>query len=114
MEAKAVAKFVRISPRKARLVIDLIRGKDIGEATAILRNTPKKAAHLIEKVLNSAVANAENNLELVVDDLFIKKAYIDEGPTMKRYRPRAQGQASMIRKRTSHISIIVSEKEKEG
>ena len=113
MEARAVAKFVRISPRKARLVIDLIRGKNIGEAVAILKNTPKKASGLIEKVLNSAVANAENNLELVGDDLFVKEAYIDEGPTMKRYRPRAQGQASRIRKRTSHISIIVSEK-KEG
>ncbi len=117
MEAKAVAKYVRISPRKARQVIDLIRGKGIGEAVAILRNTPKKASGLIEKVLKSAVANAENNYEMIIDELFVKEAYVDEGPTMKRWRPRAQGMASPIRKRTSHISIVVSEKEsneKEG
>lgn len=113
MEAKAVARYVRISPRKARLVVDLIRGKNIGEAVGILRNTPKKASQLVEKVLNSAVANAENNHDMLVDDLYIKEAYVDEGPAMKRWRARAQGQASMIKKRTSHISIIVSEK-KEG
>lgn len=113
MEAKAQAKYVRISPRKARQVIDLIRGKQIGEAVAILRNTPKKASRIIEKVLNSAVANAENNYDMLVDDLYVQEAYINEGPTMKRYRARAQGQASMIRKRTSHIAITVSEK-KEG
>lgn len=113
MEAKANAKFVRISPRKARLVIDLIRGKEIGEAVGILRNTPKKASRLIEKVLKSAVANAENNLDLMADDLYVKEAFINEGPTMKRWRARAQGQASPIRKRTSHIAIVVSEK-KEG
>ncbi|MDI3546771.1 MAG: large subunit ribosomal protein [Halanaerobiales bacterium] len=114
MEARAQAKYVRISPRKARQVIDLIRGKDIGEAIAILRNTPKKASRLIEKVLNSAVANAENNYEMSADELYIKEAYVDEGPTMKRYRARAQGQASMIRKRTSHITIKVSDEKKEG
>lgn len=114
MEAKAQAKFVRISPRKARQVIDLIRGKDIGEAIAVLRNTPKKASHLIEKVLNSAIANAENNYDMIVDDLYVAKAYVDEGPTMKRYRARAMGQASMIRKRTSHITVVVSDEKKEG
>ena len=120
MEAKAVARYVRISPRKARQVIDLIRGKEIGEAVAILRNTPRKASGLIEKVLNSAVANAENNYEMDIDDLFIKEAYVDEAPTMKRWRPRAQGMASPIRKRSSHITIVVGEKdfeehqEKEG
>jgi large subunit ribosomal protein L22 len=111
MEAKAVAKYVRISPRKARQVIDLIRGKEIGEAVAILRNTPRKASGLIEKVLKSAVANAENNYEMVADELFVKEAYVNEGPTMKRWRARAQGMASPIRKRTSHIAIVVSEKE---
>ncbi len=117
MEAKAQAKFVRISPRKARQVIDLIRGKDIGEAVGILKNTPKKASQLIEKVLNSAVANAENNNDMFVDDLYVAEAYVNEGPTLKRFRARAMGQASMIRKRTSHITVVVSDekdKKKEG
>ncbi|MGM0420152.1 MAG: 50S ribosomal protein L22 [Bacillota bacterium] len=113
MEAKAVAKHVRISPRKARQVIDLVRGKDVGDGIAIMKNTPKKASGIIEKVINSAIANAENNHDMIVDDLYISEAYVDEGPTMKRFRPRAMGQASMIRKRTSHITIILSEK-KEG
>ncbi len=113
MEAKAVAKFVRISPRKARQVIDLIRGKDVDEAIAILKNTPRKASKLIEKVVNSAVANAENNHDMFVDDLYVAKAFIDEGPTMKRFRPRAMGQASPINRRTSHITIIMSDT-KEG
>lgn len=111
MEAKAVAKFIRISPRKARLVADLIRGKTVGEAIGILRNTPKKASHLIEKVLNSAIANAEYNHDMIAEDLIVEKVYIDEGPTMKRIRQRAMGQASLIRKRTSHITVVVSEKE---
>ena len=113
MEAKAVAKYMRISPRKARQVIDLIRGKEIGEALGILKNTPKKAAGMIEKVVNSAVANAENNHEMFADELYISEAFADEGPTMKRIRPRAMGQASPINKRTTHITIIVSDK-KEG
>lgn len=113
MEAKAHAKYIRVSPRKARQVIDLIRGKDIGEALGILKNTPRKASGLIEKVLDSAVANAENNNGMIAEELFIKEAYINEGPTMKRWKPRAQGMASPINKRTSHISIIVSD-EKEG
>ena len=112
-EAKAIAKEVRISPRKARQVIDLVRGKEIGEATGILRHTPKKAAEIIEKVLNSAVANAEHNHDLIPHELYISEAYVDEGPTMKRFRPRAMGQASPINKRTSHITIKVKEK-KEG
>ncbi len=113
MEAKAVAKHVRISPRKARQVIDLVRGKEVGEAIAVLKNTPKKASGMIEKVINSATANAEHNHDMIVEDLYVAEAYIDEGPTMKRYRPRAMGQASMIRKRTSHITIVLKEK-KEG
>lgn len=109
MQAKAVAKQVRISPRKARLVIDLIRGKKVGEATAILKNTPKAASPHIEKVLNSAIANAEHNYEMEPDELKIATAFIDEGVTMKRFRPRAQGSAGRINKRTSHITIIVSD-----
>lgn len=113
MEAKAVARYVRIAPRKVRLVIDLIRGKKIGEAIAILKHTPKAASPVVEKVLMSAVANAENNFEMNPEDLVISKIYCDEGPTLKRFRPRAQGRASRINKRTSHITVIVTEK-KEG
>ncbi|MTH55123.1 50S ribosomal protein L22 [Bacillus mangrovi] len=113
MQAKAVARTVRIAPRKARLVMDLIRGKQIGEAVAILRHTPKAASPIIEKVLNSAVANAEHNYEMDINSLVISEGFVDEGPTLKRFRPRAMGRASAINKRTSHITIIVSEK-KEG
>jgi large subunit ribosomal protein L22 len=113
MQAKAVAKHVRIAPRKARLVVDLIRGKEVGEAVAILRNQRKGASPLVEKVLNSAIANAEHNYEMEPNDLYIEKTFIDEGATLKRFRPRAMGRASRINKRTSHITIIVSEK-KEG
>ncbi len=111
MEAKATAKEVRISARKARLVVDLIRGKKISEAIGILRNTPKKASKTVEKVLNSAVANAEHNHDMFADELYISEAYVNEGPTMKRYKPRAMGQASPINKRTSHITVKVAEKE---
>ncbi|KEZ49150.1 MULTISPECIES: 50S ribosomal protein L22 [Bacillaceae] len=113
MQAKAVARTVRIAPRKARLVIDLIRGKQIGEAVAILRHTPKTASPIIEKVLKSAVANAEHNYEMDINNLVVTEAYVGEGPTLKRFRPRAMGRASAINKRTSHITIVVSEK-KEG
>ncbi|MFW5980752.1 MAG: 50S ribosomal protein L22 [Halanaerobiaceae bacterium] len=113
MEAKACAKYLRISPRKVRQVIDLIRGKDVDKAIGILRNTPKKASGMLEKVLNSAVANAENNHDMFYEDLYISEVYADEGPTMKRYRERAMGQASPINKRTSHITIILSDT-KEG
>jgi|SRR5690625_2059482 len=111
--AKAVAKQVRIAPRKARLVIDLIRGKEVGEATAILRHTQRAASPIVEKLLFSAIANAEHNYEMDPDNLIISEAYVDEGITLKRFRPRAQGRASQINKRTSHITIVVSEK-KEG
>ncbi|MEH7386616.1 50S ribosomal protein L22 [Bacillus sp. JJ1521] len=113
MQAKAVARTVRIAPRKVRLVADLIRGKQVGEAIAILRHTPKAASPIVEKVLNSAVANAEHNYEMDVNNLVITEAYVNEGPTLKRFRPRAMGRASQINKRTSHITIVVSEK-KEG
>ncbi len=110
MQAKAVARYVRISPRKARLVIDLIRGKSVDEALSILRFTPRAASPIIEKVLRSAVANAEHNNNMSTERLFVEKAYVDEGPIMKRFRPRAQGRASRINKRTSHITVVVSEK----
>ncbi|MED3661715.1 MAG: 50S ribosomal protein L22 [Bacilli bacterium] len=112
-KAKAVARTVRIAPRKVRLVVDLIRGKQVGEAVAILRHTPKAASPVVEKVLKSAVANAEHNYDLDPNNLYISEIYVDEGPTLKRYRPRAQGRASAINKRTSHITVVVSEK-KEG
>ncbi|ABB15395.1 MULTISPECIES: 50S ribosomal protein L22 [Carboxydothermus] len=113
MEARAVAKYIRISPRKARQVIDLIRGKDVEEALAILRYTPKKASYFIEKVLRSAIANAENNHDMSKENLYVAKAYVDQGPTLKRYNPRAQGRVDLWRVRTSHITIVVAER-KEG
>lgn len=108
--ARATAKTVRTSPRKARLVIDLIRGKSVAEAISVLKYTPNKAATLIEKVLMSAVANAENNYDLDVENLVVSEAFVNEGPTMKRFRPRAKGSASPINKRTSHITVVVTEK----
>jgi len=110
MGAKAVAKHIHISPRKARRVIDLIRGKDVGEAFAILRFTAHKGTESINKVLKSAVANAEHNFAMNADNLYVKEAYVDEGPTVKRIRPRARGRADIIRKRSSHITVVVSEK----
>jgi len=111
LEVKATAKYLRISARKARLVIDLIRGKNVAEAEAILKFTPNKAAELAIKVLNSAVANAENNLQLAKDDLFVKAAYVDEGPSLRRYKPRAQGRADRMVHRMSHITIVVGTRE---
>ena len=112
-KARATASTVRIAPRKVRMVVDLIRGKKIGEAVAILRLTPKAASPVVEKVLNSAIANAEHNYEMDVENLIVSEIFVDEGATMKRFRPRAQGRASAINKRTSHITVVVSEK-KEG
>ena len=111
MEAKAVAKYVRVSPRKARVVIDQVRGKDVVRAREILRFSERAIAETIEKVLNSAVANAENNHGMSTDNLVVKAAFVDEGPTFKRIRPSAKGSAARIRKRTSHITIIVAPKE---
>ena len=102
---RARARYVRHAPRKARLVIDHIRGKDVDQARAILMNTPRAASRDVLKLLDSAIANAENNHDLVADDLKVGKAYVDEGPTLKRYRPRALGRATRIRKRTSHMTI---------
>ena len=110
MEAKAIAKGVRIPARKARLVIDLVRGKDVIEADKILSNMNKEAARLIRKVLTSAVANAENNLGLDKANLVVKEAYVNEGATMKRMRFGSRGHVDPIKKRTSHITVVVSEK----
>ena len=111
MEAKAQAKMVRISSRKVKLVIDLVRGKNVGEALAILRLTPKAASPVVEKVIMSAVANAEHNYNMEVEKLFVKEIFVGEGPTLKRFRPRAQGRATQILKRTSHITAVVAERE---
>ena len=108
---RAQAKYVRSSARKARLVIEHIRGKQVDEARAVLRHTPRGVARDLEKLLNSAIANAENNHDLVGDDLFIKEAYADEGPTLKRFRPRALGRATRIRKRTSHLTLTLTPKD---
>ena len=110
MEARAIAKNVRIAPRKARLVIDLVRGKSVAEAEVILSNLNKEAARLIKKVLVSATANATNNLGLKVEDLKVKEAYINEGLVMKRMKFGSRGHVDPIKKRTSHIKIVVSEK----
>jgi len=104
-EVKAVAKWVRMSPRKARLVVEHIRGRSVPEARTVLAFTQRAAAHEIEKVLRSAVANAEANHDLVGDDLVVSAAYVDEGPVLKRWRARARGRAARIRKPTCHITI---------
>ena len=110
MEARAIAKEVRTVPRKARLVIDLIRGKSVKEADVILKNLNKESARIIRKVLISATANAENNLKLNKDNLYVKEAFINEGRTLKRMRFGSRGHVDPIKKRTSHITIVVSEK----
>jgi ribosomal protein L22 len=107
---RAQAKYVRSSPRKARLVVDHIRGKSVDEARAILAHTPRAAAVPVLKVLESAIANAEHNHELLPEELLIHQVMVDEGPTLKRFRPRAQGRATRIRKRTSHITINLTNK----
>jgi len=111
MEVNATAKYLRVSPRKVRLVIDLIRGKKVREAEAILDFSPNKGAEFAAKVLKSAVANAENNLSLAKDDLYVTKAYVDEGPSLRRFKPRAQGRADRMVHRMSHITIVVGSKE---
>ena len=109
MEAKAVARYVRIAPDKVRQVVDLIRGKKVDEALAILRFTPRRAAHVVAKVVKSAAANAEHNHDMLRDELVISRAYVDQGPTLKRWIPRAYGRANIRRRRTSHITIVVSD-----
>ena len=110
METKAVAKYIRITPRKVRIVLDLIRGKNVAEAFAILKFTPKAGTDVVEKVLRSAVANAENNFDMDADKLIVKTAFADQGPTLKRIHPRSRGQAFKILKRTSHVTIVVGDK----
>jgi large subunit ribosomal protein L22 len=109
MEAKAVAKFVRVSPQKARLVVDLVRGKKLDEARTILRFTKKAAATVVDKVLKSAHANATQNPNIDEKILFVKAIYVDQGPSLKRWRARAQGRAAGIKKRSSHITVILDE-----
>lgn len=110
MEAKAYAKYIRMSPRKIAVVLDLIRGKNVGEAMAILKLTPRAAAPVVEKVLKSAMANAENNNKMDVAKLYVAETYACQGPTLKRFRPHAQGRAFRIKKRSSHITVVLKER----
>jgi large subunit ribosomal protein L22 len=109
MQTQAVLKFVRLSPRKARLVADMVRGKKVDEAVNLLKFSNQRAARIIRKVLDSAIANAENNQGADVDELKVKTITVDEGPSMKRTRPRAKGRADRILKRTSHITVRVAD-----
>ena len=109
MEAKAVARHIRISPQKARLVADVVRGLEVDKAITTLRFMPKKGARILRKVIESAVANASQSQEIDVDTLYVKTVFIDGGPTLKRIRPRAMGRASRILKRTSHITVVLDE-----
>ena len=109
-EAKATLKFARISARKVKIVADLIRGKNVDEALAIVKFTPKASSEIIEKLLKSAIANAENNNGMSADNLYIEECYANKGPTMKRIRPRAQGRAYRIEKRMSHITLVLDER----
>ena len=111
MESRASLKHARISARKVKIVIDLIRGKDVSEALAILKFTPQAASPLVEKLLKSAIANAENNFSMDASKLYIAEIYANQGPTMKRIRAATQGRANRIRKRTSHIEIVLKERE---
>lgn len=111
MEAKAVAKYVRMSSSKLKPVTDLVRGKDLNEALTILKFTPGKGSELVEKVVKSAAANAENNHEMNTDALYVAEVNANQGPTMKRWRPGAQGRAGKILKRTSHINVVLKERE---
>ncbi len=110
MEARAQARYIRIAPRKARAVVDLVRKKEVDEALSILRYTPNRAAQIVAKVVQSATANAENNFDLRRGRLYVDQAYVDEGPVLKRVRPRARGRRYLIRKPTSHITVIVKER----
>lgn len=111
MEVTAKAMQVRVSPRKMRLVVDLVRGRDVNEALGILKFTPNKAAVDVAKTIRSAQASAENNYDLDPNDLFVKTIFADDGPTFKRWRPRARGRVNQRLKRTSNLTVIVAEKE---
>lgn len=110
MEIRAKARFVRISPQKIRLIMGQIRGKRVEEALNLLSFAPQRGAKILKKLVDSAVSNAQQNADMDVDSLYIAKVYADEGPTLKRWRPRAQGRATRIRKRTSHLTVILDEK----
>ena len=107
---RATAKYIRVTPRKVKIVVDLIRGKQVDQALAILAYTPKSAAPYVEKLLNSAIANAENNLEMDRSSLYVAEAYANQGPTLTRYWARSHGRADMIKKHTSHITIVLDQK----
>ncbi|MDA8123941.1 MAG: 50S ribosomal protein L22 [Deltaproteobacteria bacterium] len=109
MEARAVAKYIRMSPQKVRLVVDLVRGKKVAEARQILLYTRKYAAGHVSKVLNSALANAKQNPNIDENILFVKEVFVDQGPSLKRWRARAQGRAAAIKKRMSHITVVLDE-----
>ena len=111
MEARAVVKYARISPRKVKIVLDLIRNKPAGVAMGIIKNTPNAASEYLEKLLKSAIANAENNHNMDVNKLYVAECYASQGPVLKRVQPRAQGRAFRILKRTSHITLVLKEKE---
>ena len=109
MESRAVARYMRISPQKMRLIMDEVRGKKVDEAIRLLSFSPKRGARVLRKLISSAVANAEASKDIDVDTLYIKRIYADQGPIMKRFRPRAMGRASRIKKRTSHLTVILDE-----
>ena len=111
MEAKAYLKYARISPRKVKIVLDLIRGKDVATAMAILKNTPKSASEYLIKLLNSAIANAEHNFSMDTSKLYVSECFVCPGPILKRIMPRAQGRAYRINKRTSHVTLAVKERD---
>jgi large subunit ribosomal protein L22 len=113
LEARAIEKFIRISPRKLRYVADIVRNKSVEEAVGILTFTPKKAASIVKKAVESAAANAAENHDMKEDLLVVTKIFVDEGPILKRFRPRARGRASRIRKRTSHLTVVVSDGKEE-
>ena len=110
MEARAVNRYVRISPRKVRLVVDLIRGRRVEEALSVLEHIPQGSARVLAKTIRSVVANAESTQRVDVDRLFLKRIHVDPGPTWKRYIPRAQGRATRVRKRSSHVTVVVDER----
>lgn len=110
MEARAVAKYIRVSPRKMKPIADLVRGKNVKEALAILKYTPRKGARIFLKVMNSAVANAENNHEMALDNLYVAQIYANQGPVMKRFKAGSMGRANPIKHRTSHVGVAVAEK----
>jgi len=111
MEARAIGKYVGVSPRKVRLVAETVRGKPVKQALALLKFTPNKGAIYVRQVIASAAANAENNHALDVDSLYVSRIFVDEGPTQKRFRPRAHGRVSPLLKRSSHVTAVVAEKE---